>query len=341
MADSGVRELQKLNAYTIQVDDLSLWVSFVAYVKDMQRKTFANNMVIPQFVFRGQSDAKWDLMSSYERICANMPCNLDEEALKDKERNLINSFKCLSSGMVDNSLEDCDILALMQHYGIPTRLLDFSYAPLIALYFAAQKTHDSKTYEPEKFAVWMISLNATNSYYNKEAIYDSIKQQLASGGKEGQKIHVALPGSTRMHNRQRIISDRALLAKVLEGDAVGCAMISYDSLTPNMRMRAQRGLFLASTKLEESFMNSFYEWHGIADKQFTPINDGLSKLFNGVKFVNDEIAAGVAFKFEFPSELRENVTGYLELANVRPSVLFPDLGGVAEEIKHELSDGML
>ncbi len=46
--------------------------------------------------------------------------------------------------------------ALAQHYGIPTRLLDWSYDPYVALYFAIKGSLDSKE-KKENLAVWALN----------------------------------------------------------------------------------------------------------------------------------------------------------------------------------------
>ncbi len=48
---------------------------------------------------------------------------------------------------------DMDILFLAQHYGLPTRLLDWSYNPMIALYFACE------SHEEVDGAIYALSLS--------------------------------------------------------------------------------------------------------------------------------------------------------------------------------------
>ncbi|MDT7829322.1 FRG domain-containing protein [Pricia sp. S334] len=76
--------------------------------------------------FRGQSDFDWKLSPGLMRL---------SEA--PSEGTLLTRFK-QSAGMLINASpkDDFDWLFLMQHYGVPTRLLDWTESPLTALYFA-------------------------------------------------------------------------------------------------------------------------------------------------------------------------------------------------------------
>ena len=93
--------------------------------------------------FRGHASKTWKLESSFDRLGGTK-----------NERDLINNFKkhatlILEKNIASNGFE---WLFLMQHYGVPTRLLDWTESPLFALYFVV---NDSKFYDEDGF-LWAL-----------------------------------------------------------------------------------------------------------------------------------------------------------------------------------------
>lgn len=101
---------------------------------------FLNTEASASLVFRGAADSEYDLKPSIGRTTEKHAKN----GIETLERLIMDEFKRLAAAELDKKPEtDWEWLFLAQHYGLPTRLLDWSTNPLVALYFAVAK-HDDK-----------------------------------------------------------------------------------------------------------------------------------------------------------------------------------------------------
>jgi FRG domain len=89
-----------------------------------------------RFVWRGAADARWPLHSSLVRKYIERNGHVPlERALRDFEEEVVDEARewgldWHSSG---GRLTALELLAALQHYGVPTRMLDFTFNPLVAL----------------------------------------------------------------------------------------------------------------------------------------------------------------------------------------------------------------
>ncbi len=97
-----------------------------------------------RFAYRGCSNQKYELETSLMRLGG------DYAAL---EAHLLRNFRKYAHRSAVEADTPWHWLALAQHHGLPTRLLDWSFSPLVALHFA---TADVDRFD-EDGAIWMVS----------------------------------------------------------------------------------------------------------------------------------------------------------------------------------------
>ncbi len=97
-------------------------------------KVLQNTSDVYEIIYRGQASCKFDLISSIGRI---------KDYSVEVEKKLFVEFRKRYIQFTSNIINtDLGLLIMAQHYGLPTRLLDWTFNPLVALYFACEKEDD-------------------------------------------------------------------------------------------------------------------------------------------------------------------------------------------------------
>lgn len=156
------------------VDQFNDWYKFLtSYIKNKDRIKNTDNrelLINTDFLFRGMGEAKYKLYNSGQRFWIFNEVEqwwkpksylqyINEFIEKARDKKLFN--KIFEYYKLHATQRDFPILSILQHYGAPTPLMDFTYDIDVALFFATEKASPSFSNKDidQYFSIYLINKN--------------------------------------------------------------------------------------------------------------------------------------------------------------------------------------
>ena len=231
-------------------------------------------------VYRG-ADAGYPLLTSLDRLGgAHQP-----HGKGHLEEHILRNFIRYSRPFLQHApANEWELLVTAQHHGLPTRLLDWSYSPLIAAHFATLGGRPGRDR-----VVWRLDWARVHQHFGLP------------------------PVAFLVQDLDRMLADRGIrdLAQLLSGEVPREArfVCMLDPPALDARIIAQAATFTFSTDKRCSF-----------DRQLC--EEGLH---------------GALTRYVIPAERVEFVRDQLDLCAIDERKLFPDLDGVASQMRRYYS----
>lgn len=267
---------------------------------------------LARYIFRGQADARWPLTTSLERCLSRYEPWLNS-ILENREHWMLHEFKRKShlySQYTPDEADNAEWLAMMQHHGCPTRLLDFSYSFYVAAYFAVVEAESDST-------VWGIDWWTLRD--NLHARFKLEYQREKTLKDEVNRYHLALANG--------FIANQQL-------EKMPAAVIPLEPRRLTERVARQQGLFAMPTDAKRAFMDNLFEAYNITvakDRQLQ--NVALTDLrVDDLRGNHDNDSSPRILKLIIPESQHKKVIGDLGRMNITAETLFPGLDSLARSL---------
>lgn len=134
------------------------WDEFKGHVGKLEHR---------KYVFRGQADSRWKLESSFHRSGRYSLHKYVNKDIYDLNKTVSGSFNYVFD--MENPNHYAALLNLAQHHGYPTPLLDWTWSPYIAMFFAfrnvGRKRPDGDDHE--YIRIYQFDLSSWNTTLNR------------------------------------------------------------------------------------------------------------------------------------------------------------------------------
>lgn len=262
----------------------------------------------PLWAYRGQADVKWPLETTLYREAVRND-SIQWKSLRSREDWLLYQFRRFAHHYRTDLPPEEDILdwlALIQHYGGPTRLLDFSYSLYVAAFFAVESASTDA-------AIWALSLPTLEG-----ATYERLDFWPTG----------AIDDIRRANN--------AKFQELKQAPNKIRTVIHVEPDRMHERLFVQQGLFLAPTDPNEPFLKN------MASAFKTSYRTLLSKPEQKWTRSLDNRTAGeygdpgyiALVKIILPKEDHREILDDLQSMNINAASLFPGLEGFSRSLRY-------
>ncbi len=157
------------------------WQPFEVQINSFQELVEAIDAVMEkavthgiQFAWRGQVDADWSLHSSlYRRLCLTFGSTAQERHLAAEELKILIELHRwgLHNPSQHGRLSVLRQLAMLQHYGAPTRLIDITFNAWVGAWFAVERKWSNGNPVLEDKDARLFAIDVTNRLTNENDGY--------------------------------------------------------------------------------------------------------------------------------------------------------------------------
>jgi hypothetical protein len=233
-------------------------------------------------VYRGGTDARRGLVTSLDCLGGCEPPHTKAHL----EEHILRNFRRYAQPFLKQPINEWELLVTAQHHGLPTRLLDWTYSPLVAAHFATLPEE-----KPGDRVIWKLDWRRLHGFFGLKPLAFLVSDLDEALKQKGYQSAWDLFGT--------------------DGDGKELFVCMLEPPGLDARILAQSAAFTLSSVKTRSFDSILRE---------CGLSDSLTR-------------------FVIPAEKVRLIRDQLDLCSIDERSLFPDLDGIAAEIKRYYSAG--